>query len=135
MSSFKVHSAIQKYFQQQDRSKISAKIMKTLGISVRSQDKVSISPQAQKMRLITTLTNDIVNNLIVGNQEKPSIVEEIKHELEKEFGEELFFKFDPKEKSVTVRRRDNREFSEKEREAIIQRLWEITHKKVKSLVE
>lgn len=134
MTSFKIISAIQKYFEQQDRSKISSKINKSLDKAVKSHDKVSISPEAKKIRLISSLTKDIVNNLIVGNQEKPSIVIEIQQELEKEFGEKLFFHFDPKEKSVTVRREDNREFSEQEAEAIIKRLWELTHKKVKSLV-
>ena len=128
----KIINAIQKYHIQQNRSK---RIWALKNILTRqlSEDKVSLSEQGKRKELISRLTKEVVNNLISAKNQ-PEIVQEIKQELEDEYGHKLVFKFDPKEKSLTVRREDKRQLSETEQEELIKKLWNITYKKLNSVL-
>jgi len=128
----KIINAIQKYHIQQSRSK-RIWALKNLLTPQLSEDKVSLSEKGKRKELISRLTKEVVNNLI-NAKNQPEIVQEIKQELEHEYGHKLFFKFDPKEKSLTVRREDKRQLSETEQEELIKKLWDITYKKLNSVL-
>ena len=132
MTTPKIINAIQKYHIQQSRSK-RIWALKKLFTPQLSEDKVSLSEKGKRKELISRLTKEVVNNLI-NAKNQPEIVQEIKQELEHEYGHKLFFKFDPKEKSLTVRREDKRQLSETEQEELIKKLWDITYKKLNSVL-
>ena len=132
MTSGKIINVIQKYYMQQNRAKRIALLKNTLSSEV-SEDKVSLSEVGRRKELISRLTKEIANNLMIARNQ-PKIVQEIKEELEKEYGHRLVFKFDSKEKSLTVRREDKKELSDTEQEEIIKKLRDIIYKKLNSVL-
>lgn len=132
MTTSRIINVIQKYYIQQNRSKRIALLKNTLRFEV-SEDKVSLSEDGRRKELISRLTKEIVNNLIIAKNH-PKIVQEITRELENEYEHRFVFKFDPKEKSLTVRREDKKELTEREQEEIIKKLRDITYKKLNSLL-
>jgi len=132
VTSGKIINVIQKYYMQQNRAKRIALLKNTLRSEV-SEDKVSLSEVGRRKELISRLTKEIANNLMIARNQ-PKIVQEIKEELEKEYGHRLVFKFDSKEKSLTVRREDKKELSDTEQEEIIKKLRDIIYKKLNSVL-
>ncbi|GAB6887912.1 hypothetical protein JCM13304A_14100 [Desulfothermus okinawensis JCM 13304] len=132
MTTPKIINAIQRYYVQQNRSKRIILLKNDLTREL-SEDKVSLSKDGKRKELISRLTKEVVNNLILAKNQ-PEIVEEIKQELENEYGHKLLFKFNPKEKSLTVRREDKRPLSDEEQENLLKRIWDITYNKLNSVL-
>ncbi len=131
MTTPKILNALQQYHHQLTRSKRILAIKKSLGIDTESEDQVSLSQEGIKRELIAKLSKEIVNNLLTAKKQ-PRLVKEIKQELEKEFDKKLLFEFNPKEKSIRVRREDKEELDVIEQEKIIKRLWDLTYNKINS---
>ena len=130
MTTPKVLNALEQYYHQLNKSKRLRALSKSLRI-FEPEDKVTLSLDGRRKELISRLTKEILNNLLTA-AEQPKIVQEIKEELKKEFGSEFLFEFDPKEKTIKVRKEDKQEINDKEHEKIITKLKEIIYDKLNS---
>lgn len=96
-------------------------------------DIVEVSPEAKRRQMIEQIAREIIENLLTSENNHP-IVLEIKADLERKMNQKFIFKYPPpngddihilkEEKNGPV------ELLPKEREQILQKLWEITIKKV-----
>lgn len=106
------------------------RILKQLG-----QDTVTISPEAKRRQMVEKVAREIIENLLTSESQNP-IVLEIKADLEKEVGKKLIFKYPPPNgDDLHILKKTTKgieELTVEEKEHILQKLWEITIKKVDS---
>ncbi|MDQ7033054.1 MAG: DVU0524 family FlgM-associated protein [Desulfonauticus sp.] len=98
-----------------------------------NQDYVSISSQAKRRQLVEQISKEIIENFLTSETNNP-IVLEIKSDLEKEMQKQLVFKYAPSngEELYILEKTDKdlKPVSREEKNQILQKLWELTIKKV-----
>lgn len=95
-------------------------------------DAVTISREAKRRQLVERVAKEIVENLIIAGADNP-VVHEIKAQLEKEVGQELYFEFPLTEQDLQIFRNTEQgpqEVRNDEKMHLLNRLWKITLDKV-----
>ncbi len=133
MTSAKILNILQKYNDQLSRTKRAVVFKKALKIKESSEDKVTLSKEGRRRELIDKLSREIINNLVVSD-EPTGIAMEIKGEVEEEVGMRLLFEFDPKEKSIIIRREDKTRLSPIQQKEIVGILKKVTREKLEKIV-
>ncbi len=129
-SSFaKIQTILQQYNRQQDKTKQLARLRESIPQRPKTGDTVSLSKQGKRQHLVEDITQEIIHNLLVSGSPNP-MVQEVKAELESEIGKSLLFQFLPKENRLDVRKDNGERVTSEEEEHILQRLWDLTRKKV-----
>ena len=99
------------------------------------EDAVAISRQARRRDLVERISREIVENLLSAPDHNP-VLREIMDELENDFGQQLTFAYPLPDLDLNMRLQIfkgstlDKEVSEQERQAILNRLWQITLSKV-----
>ncbi len=99
------------------------------------EDAVAISRQARRRDLVERISREIVDNLLSAPDHNP-VLQEIMDELESDFGQKLTFAYPLPDLDLNMRLQIfkgsalDKEVSEQERQAILNRLWQITLAKV-----
>ncbi len=133
MTSAKILSVIQKYHDQLSRTKRAVVFKKAMRLLQPPEDRVTLSQEGRRKELIHKLSREIINNLMVS-KEPTGIALEIKESLEEKLGQRLFFEFDPKEKSIIVRREDKSRLAKEEQEEVLQTLRSLTEEKLRKII-
>ena len=125
----KIQNILQQYNRQQYKTKQLAMLRESMPQRPRSGDRVSLSQQGRRQQLVEDIAQEIIHNLLVSGSTNP-MVQEVKAELESEVGTSLLFQFLPKENRLDVRKENGERVSAEEEEHILQRLWDLTRRKV-----
>ncbi|THB70668.1 MAG: hypothetical protein D6E12_02445 [Desulfovibrio sp.] len=118
-----------------DRQLVTARRLAKYRRSLRAaqaEDAVSIPREVKRRQLVERVAKEIVENLIIAGADNP-VVHEIKAQLEKEFGEELYFEFPLTEQDLQIFRETPggpQEIANHEKMHLLNRLWKITLDKV-----
>lgn len=95
-------------------------------------DVVQLSQEARRRQLVEKIATEIMDSLMVSGSNNP-VVQDIKKDLQREFGFEMEFRYLPLEPEMQILRRSGEELSEvsgEEKTAILERFWRITLDKV-----
>jgi len=125
----KIQNILRNYERQSSTTKQLAQLRKAMSQKMPESDKVKLSSQGKREQLVENISKEIMDNLINSKTENP-VVEEIKQELEQEFNTSFLFEFSPKENRTIVRNSNREQVSELERTQVMDRLWELTRRKV-----
>ncbi len=128
-SNTKIQNILRNYQRQSSTTKQLAQLRKAIQNQSPETDKTRISSQAKREQLVENISREIMDNLISSKTQNP-VVAEIKQELEQEFNSSFLFQFMPKENRTIVRNSNGQEVSEEERQQIMEKLWQLTRKKV-----
>ena len=118
-----------------DRQLVTARRLAKYRRSLRAaqaEDAVTISKEAKRRQLVERVAKEIVENLIIAGADNP-VVHEIKAQLDKEFGQELYFEFPLTEQDLQIFRNTAtgpEEIQGGEKSHLLNRLWKITLDKV-----
>jgi signal recognition particle GTPase len=88
---FLVKNVVRTYDQHQETGRRIARFKKYMDRAGQG-DSVSISQEAKRRQLVEKVAGEIVDNLIGSDTANP-VVREIRTQLTKEFGKELFFRY------------------------------------------
>lgn len=125
----KIQNILRNYQRQSSTNKQLAELRKAVNQKPTENDRVKLSSQGKREQLVENISREIMDNLINSKTENP-VVSEIKQELEQEFNTSFLFQFIPKENRTIVRKGNGEQVGELERNQIMDRLWELTRKKV-----
>jgi len=125
----KIQNILRYYQRQSSNTKQLAKLRQAIDKQTPEPDKVQLSSQGKRDKLVENISKEIMDNLITSKTNNP-VVTEIKQELEQEFNTSFLFQFIPKENRTIVRNSNGEQVSEEERARIMDRLWDLTRKKV-----
>ena len=125
----KIQNILRNYERQSSTTKQLAQLRKAMNQKMPESDKVKLSSQGKREQLVENISKEIMDNLITSKTDNP-VVAEIKQELEQEFNTSFLFEFMPKEKRTIVRNSNREQLSEMERIQVMDKLWELTKRKV-----
>jgi hypothetical protein len=87
----------------------------------------------RRRTMIERIAREIMDNLIFSGSENP-IVQEVRGRLEGELGEKLIFRYPPADQDVKIFRRNDQgqehELPQREKQQVMDRLWDVTLKTV-----
>ncbi|MBT8763795.1 hypothetical protein KFV02_07600 [Desulfohalobiaceae bacterium Ax17] len=128
---FLVKSVIRVYDRQLTNGRRIARLKKYLQQSG-GGDSVTISQEAKRKQLVERVSREIIENLLTSDSNNP-VVQEIKSELEKEFQQKLIFRYPPSGEEMQILKlgpHGPEELKPEEKDAVLNKLWEITLVKV-----
>jgi len=125
----KIQNILRNYERQSSTTKQLAQLRKAMNQKMPESDKVKLSSQGKREQLVENISKEIMDNLITSKTDNP-VVAEIKQELEQEFNTSFLFEFMPKENRTIVRNSNREQLSEMERIQVMDKLWELTKRKV-----
>jgi hypothetical protein len=95
-------------------------------------DMVSLSKESKRQLLVEKIAREIMESLMVSESANP-VVQEIKKELQEEFGFPMEFGYPPLATEIQILRKqeDNlQEITGEDKRAILEKIWRITLNKV-----
>jgi hypothetical protein len=95
-------------------------------------DMVSLSKESKRQLLVEKIAREIMESLMVSESANP-VVQEIKKELQEEFGFPMEFGYPPLATEIQILRKqeDNlQEITGEDKRAILEKIWRITLSKV-----
>lgn len=128
---FLVKSVVRTYDQHQDTGRRIARFQKYMDRAGQG-DSVSISKEAKRKQLVEKVAREIVDNLIGSDSSNP-VVKDIKDQLSKEFGDDVVFRYPSDGGGLQVLKNTESgvaELTNGEKDAFMQRLWEVAMTKV-----
>ena len=128
---FLVKSVVRTYDQHQDTGRRIARFQKYMDRAGQG-DSVSISKEAKRKQLVEKVAREIVVNLIGSDSSNP-VVKDIKEQLSKEFGDDVVFRYPSDGGGLQVLKNTESgvaELTNGEKDAFMQRLWEVAMTKV-----
>lgn len=128
---FLVKSVVRTYDQHQDTGRRIARFQKYMDRAGQG-DSVSISKEAKRKQLVEKVAQEIVDNLIGSDSSNP-VVKDIKEQLSKEFGDDVVFRYPSDGGGLQVLKNTESgvaELTNGEKDAFMQRLWEVAMTKV-----
>lgn len=128
---FLVKSVVRTYDQHQDTGRRIARFQKYMDRAGQG-DSVSISKEAKRKQLVEKVAREIVDNLIGSDSSNP-VVKDIKEQLSKEFGDDVVFRYPSDGGGLQVLKNTESgvaELTNGEKDAFMQRLWEVAMTKV-----
>lgn len=91
-------------------------------------DMVSLSQESKRRQLVEKIAREIMESLMVSESANP-VVEEIKKEVQREFGFPMEFRYPPLATEIQILRADGEDLQEitgEDKRAILEKLWRIT---------
>lgn len=128
---FLVKNVVRTYDQHQDTGRRIARFKKYMD-RVGQGDSVSISKEAKRRQLVEKVAREIVDNLIGSDSSNP-VVHEIRHQLAKETGQDLVFRYPSDGNGLQILKKTASgvtELTNGEKDAFMQRLWEVALNRV-----
>lgn len=128
---FLVKNVLRTYDQHQDTGRRIARFKKYMDRAGHG-DSVSISQEAKRRQMVEKVAMEIVDNL-VGSESSNPVVSEIKRQIIRESGKELLFRYPSDGEGLQVLHKSDVgvvELTNGEKDALMQRLWEVTLSKV-----
>lgn len=95
-------------------------------------DLVTISQEAKRHQMVERVAREIVDNLIGSDSANP-VVKDIKRQLTQEMGEEMAFRYPASGEGLQILRKTDQgvvSLTNAEKDAFMQRLWELALAKV-----
>ena len=128
---FKVQNMLRVYDQHLDQGRRMARYRMLLQ-RTSPGDVVSLSSDARRKQLVEKIATEIMDSLMVSGSNNP-VVQDIKRELQREFGFEMEFRYLPLEPEMQILRKkgeDMIDITGEEKTTILERFWRITLDKV-----
>ena len=128
---FLVKTVVRTYDQHQDTGRRIARFKKYMDRAGQG-DSVSISKEAKRKQMVEKVTREIVDNLIGSDSANP-VVTEIKDQLARELGGGVVFQYPANGDGLQILRNTPQgvtELTNGEKDAFMQRLWEVALNKV-----
>lgn len=128
---FLVKTVLQTYNQQQDTGRRIARFQKYMDRAGQG-DSVSFSKEAKRRLMVEKVAREIVDNLIGSGSSNP-VVEEIKEQVNREFGSEMVFRYPANGDGLQILKKTDagvEELTNGEKNKLMQRLWEVALHKV-----
>lgn len=116
------------YGRQLDQGRRMARYRMLLQQSLPPGDTVTLSQDVKRRQLVEKVSREIMENLMVSESVNP-VVEEIKKNLQREFGFPMEFRYPPLATEIQILRKEGeeaREITGEEKRAILEKLWRIT---------
>lgn len=128
---FFVKTVARTYDQHQDAGRRIARFRKYME-RMGQGDSISISQEAKRLQMVEKVAREIVDNLIGSDSGNP-VVRDIRRQLAEEFGQELVFRYPSDGGGLKILKKTGmgaEELTNGEKDAFMQRLWEVTLKRV-----
>ncbi len=128
---FLVKNVLRTYDQHLDTGRRIARFKKYMN-RAGEEDSVSISQEAKRKQMVEKVAREIVHNLIGSDSANP-VVTEIKQQLAQELGGEAVFRYPANGDGLQILRNTPNgvtELTNGEKDAFMQRLWEVALNKV-----
>lgn len=128
---FLVKNVLRTYDQHLDTGRRIARFKKYMNLAGEG-DSVSISQEAKRRQMVEKVTREIVDNLIGSDSANP-VVAEIKQQLAKELGGNVVFKYPANGDGLQILKDTPDgviELTNGEKDAFMQRLWDVSLNKV-----
>jgi hypothetical protein len=124
---FIVKNVARAYDQHQDAGRRIARFKKYMDHTGHG-DSISISQEAKRRQMVEKVAREIVDNLIGSGSANP-VVQDIRRQMTKEFGQEVVFRYPSDGSGLKILKKTDKgvaELTNGERDAFMQRLWEVT---------
>ncbi len=111
-----------------DQGRRMARYRMLLQQALPSGDVVTPSKDSRRKQLVEKIAREIMESLMVSESANP-VVEEIKKELQREFGFPMEFRYPPLATEIQILRKEGEELQEitgDEKRAVLEKLWRIT---------
>jgi len=131
LNPFLVKTVVRTYDQHQDTGRRIARFKKYMDRAGQG-DSVSISREAKRRQLVEKVAGEIVDNLIGSDSSNP-VVNDIKQQLTKEFGQDLVFRYPSDGGGLQILKKTDQgvaELTNGEKDAFMRRLWEVSLSRV-----
>ena len=128
---FIVKNVLRTYDQHLDTGRRIARFKKYMRQSG-AGDMVSISQEAKRRQMVERVAREIVDNLI-GSESANPVVMDIKRQLSQELGQDLVFRYPASGEGLQILRKTAQgvaALTNNEKDAFMQRLWELALTKV-----
>lgn len=128
---FLVRNVLRTYDQHLDTGRRIARFKKYMN-RAGEEDSVSISQEAKRRQMVEKVAREIVDNLIGSDSANP-VVTEIRGQLAQELGGEVVFRYPANGDGLQILRNTPKgvtELTNGEKDAFMQRLWEVALNKV-----
>lgn len=128
---FLVKSVLRTYDQHLDTGRRIARFQKYMDRAGEG-DSISISKEAKRRQMVEKVTREIVDNLIGSDSANPVVIE-IKDQLTRELGGDVVFQYPANGDGLQILRNTRNgvtELTNCEKDAFMQRLWEVALNKV-----
>ncbi len=128
---FLVKNVMRTYDQHQDAGRRIARFKKYMD-RMGQGDSITISQEAKRRQMVEKIAREIVDNLIGSDSANP-VVRDIRRQMREEFGQELVFRYPSDGDGLKILKKSGSgvaELTNGEKNEFMQRLWEVTLKRV-----